>query len=172
MGVGSEPDPHASPILIRPAAADDVVAIRTLVRAAYAIYVPRIGREPAPMGADYEALVAAGEAWVGVEDDRVVGVLVIRRGDGELELENVAVDPGFQGRGAGRALIAFAEDHARELGVDAVTLYTNEAMTENLRLYPALGFVETGRRVEDGFRRVYFRKTVSGAEVDSAAKAG
>jgi ribosomal protein S18 acetylase RimI-like enzyme len=69
-------------------------------------------------------------------------------------------------------LIAFAEDHARELGLDAVTLYTNEAMTENLRLYPALGFVETGRRVEDGYRRVYFRKTVSGAEVDSAATAG
>ncbi len=147
-------------MLIRPAAGDDVVAIRRLVRAAYAIYVPRMRREPAPIRADYEALIAAGEAWVGVEDDRVVGVLVIRPGDGELELENVAVDPGFQGRGAGRALIAFAEDHARKLGLDAVTLYTNEAMTENLRLYPSLGFVEIGRRVEGGFRRVYFRKTI------------
>lgn len=161
MGVGSEPDPHASPILIRPAADGDVEAIRRLVGAAYAIYVPRMRREPAPMGADYEALVAAGEAWVGVEDDRVVGVLVIRPGDGELELENVAVDPGFQGRGAGRALIAFAEDHASELGLSAVTLYTNEAMTENLHLYPALGFVETGRRVEDGYWRVYFRKSTA-----------
>ena len=113
------------------------------------------------MAADYTTLVATGETWVGMEDDRMVGVLVIRPGDGELELENVAVDPGCQGRGLGRALIAFAEDHARELGLVAVTLYTNEAMTENLRLYPALGFVETGRRVEDGYRRVYFRKTVS-----------
>lgn len=33
-------------------------------------------------------------------------------------------------------------------------------MTENLRLYPSLGFVETGRRVEDGYRRVYFRKLI------------
>ena len=31
-------------------------------------------------------------------------------------------------------------------------------MTENLALYPALGYVETGRRVEDGFSRVYFSK--------------
>lgn len=147
-------------MLIRPAAASDVEVVRMLVRAAYAVYVPRMRREPAPMAADYAALVASGEAWVAVEDDRVVGVLVIRPCRGELELENVAVDPGWQGRGYGRALIAFAEDHARELGLASVTLYTNETMTENLRLYPALGFVETGRRVEDGYRRVYFRKTI------------
>lgn len=111
-------------MLIRPAAASDVEVVRMLVRAAYAVYVPRTGREPAPLAAGYAALVASGEAWVAVEDDRVVGVLVIRRCSGELELENVAVDPGWQGRGYGRALIAFAEDHARELGLESVTLYT------------------------------------------------
>ena len=40
----------------------------------------------------------------------------------------------------------------------AVTLYTNEAMVENLQLYPRLGYVETGRGVEEGYRRVYFEK--------------
>ncbi len=85
---------------------------------------------------------------------------MIRSSDEILELENVAVDPAEQGLGHGRALVAFAEGHARELGLTAVELYTNEAMVENLRLYPRLGFVETGRRVEDGYRRVYFRKTL------------
>ena len=169
MGVGSGPDPHAPPILIRRAVTDDVQLIHALVQAAYAIYVPRIGREPAPMAADYDALVASGETWVAESDDRLAGVLVIRTIGDELFLENVAVDPRCQSRGIGKALISFAEDHAQTLGLAAVTLYTNEAMTENLRLYTALGFVETGRRVQDGYRRVFFRKeTVSGEQVDGS----
>ena len=39
-------------------------------------------------------------------------------------------------------------------------LYTNQLMTENLALYPALGYTETGRRAEDGFARVYFSKRI------------
>ena len=145
---------------IRLADTEDVPAIRAIVEAAYELYVPRIGRAPAPVMADYPALVAAGETWVGVSDERVVGILVIRPAGDALELENVAVEPACQGRGYGRALIAFAEGHARDLGLRSVTLYTNEAMVENLRLYPSLGFVETGRRVEDGYRRVFFRKNL------------
>jgi len=38
-------------------------------------------------------------------------------------------------------------------------------MVENLALYAKLGFVETERRVEDGFRRVYFSKALDSAEV-------
>lgn len=147
---------------IRHADHHDVPAIRALVEAAYEPYVPRIGRTPAPVEADYEALVARGETWVGVLDRAVVGVLVMRASGRALELENVAVAPAVQGRGLGRALIAYAEEHARGLGLGAVELYTNEAMTENLRLYPRLGFVETDRRVEDGFRRVFFRKALDG----------
>lgn len=135
-------------------------AITAIVEAAYAPYVPRIGRVPAPVIADHPALVEAGETWVSTSDGRVVGVLVIRQARDALELESVAIDPAWQGRGFGRALIAFAEGQAEELGLPAVTLYTNEAMVENLRLYPRLGFVETGRRVEDGYRRVFFRKSL------------
>ena len=150
---------------IRRAVAGDVTAVRAVVEAAYALYVPRIGREPAPMTADYESLVAGGEVWVGETDGRVLGVLVIRASDDVLELENVAVDPAEQGLGHGRALVSFAERQAREQGLTAVELYTNEAMAENIELYPRLGYVETGRRLEDGYRRVYFRKTLDSAEV-------
>ena len=150
---------------IRGAVADDVMAVRAVVGAAYARYVPRIGREPAPMTADYASLVAAGEVWVGETRGRVLGVLVIRASDDVLQLENVAVDPADQGLGHGRALISFAESHARERSLTAVELYTNEAMAENIELYPRLGYIETGRRLEDGYRRVYFRKTLDSAEV-------
>lgn len=110
------------------------------------------------MRADYSALVAAREVWVACEDEAIVGVLVVRPRQNSLILENVAVSPTEQGRGIGRALIGFAERHASELGLRAVELYTNERMTENLSLYPALGYVETDRRREAGFSRVFFRK--------------
>jgi ribosomal protein S18 acetylase RimI-like enzyme len=124
------------------------------------------------MSADYAALVAAGETWVGIVDGRIAGVVVIRVDEEALFVENVAVDPARQGRGHGRALITFAEGRARELGLEALVLYTNEVMTENLALYPRLGFVETGRRVEDGYRRVFFRKRVTPSDALSREAIG
>jgi len=44
----------------------------------------------------------------------------------------------------------------------AVHLYTNEKMTDNLSIYPRLGYVEVARRHEDGFDRVFFEKRLSG----------
>lgn len=134
--------------------------VRRLVRDAYALYVPRIGREPAPMTADYAELVVAGEVTVAVEDGAIVGVLVLRPGPDSLLVENVAVAPAAQGHGIGRALLAHAEARARELELDRVALYTNAKMTENLSFYPALGYVEVDRRHEQGFERVFFEKAL------------
>jgi N-acetylglutamate synthase-like GNAT family acetyltransferase len=145
---------------IRSATAADVDAIRQLVHDAYVVYVPRIGREPAPMRADYEALVAEGAVSVADDKGQIVGVLVLRPQPDWLLLENVAVAPSAQGRGIGRALIAFAEERARELALPKVTLYTNARMTENLSLYAALGYVEVDRRREHGFERVFFEKAI------------
>ena len=50
---------------------------------------------------------------------------------------------------------------ARQRGLKAVHLYTNEKMTENLSLYPRLGYIEVARRMEDGFSRVYFEKSLA-----------
>jgi ribosomal protein S18 acetylase RimI-like enzyme len=87
-------------------------------------------------------------------------VLVLEPEEDALLLDNVAVAPAAQGRGIGRKLIALAERRARELGLPKVRLYTNAKMTENLRMYPALGYVEVGRGGEGGFHRVFFEKPV------------
>lgn len=73
-------------------------------------------------------------------------------------LENIAIDPTGQGKGLGRILIHHIEEETKRAGLCAIELYTNETMTENLSYYPKLGFIETGRRTEDGFNRVFFRK--------------
>jgi GNAT superfamily N-acetyltransferase len=146
--------------IIRPATTADLAELRRIARAAYAVYVPRIGRAPAPMVADFVAPVAAGHAAVWADDAGIGGYAVFYpRGD-HVHLENVAVDPARQGQGLGRRLIEFVEAEARRQGLAAVELYTNAKMTENQRLYPALGYVETHRASEDGFDRVFYRKAV------------
>lgn len=130
------------------------------VRRAYAPYVPRIGREPAPMNTNYAALIANGEVHVLELNPRegIRGVLVLRLQRGGMFIENIAVDPDYQRRGLGRRLLAFAEEHARAAGTDEMHLYTNEAMHENIALYQRLGYEIVDRREDEGFHRVFMRK--------------
>jgi GNAT superfamily N-acetyltransferase len=149
---------------IRLARSEEADAIRALVRAAYALYVPRIGREPSPMNDDYPALIAAARVWVIDHEGELAGVVVLEDTPDALQVENVAVRPQSQGRGLGRALLSFADDEARRRGYGAVILYTNVHMTENVARYPKLGYVEVGRGHEHGFDRVFFRKELGAGE--------
>jgi N-acetylglutamate synthase-like GNAT family acetyltransferase len=145
---------------IRRATTADLADIRQLIADSYEKYIERIGRPPAPMTADYAAALEHSRVWVLERGAAIVGALVTEyRGD-HLLLETIAVAPGAQGSGYGRLLLDRAERDAAELGLPEVRLYTNEAMTENLTFYPRHGYRETGRAVQDGFRRVYFSKAL------------
>jgi N-acetylglutamate synthase-like GNAT family acetyltransferase len=135
-----------------------------LITDAYEKYIGRIRRPPAPMTADYAAALEHSRVWVLEDGDAIVGALVTEDQEDHLLLETVAVAPGAQGSGYGRLLLERAERDAVELGVTEVRLYTNEAMTENLG-FPRHGYRETGRAVQDGFRRVFFSKTVGNDDV-------
>jgi GNAT superfamily N-acetyltransferase len=92
----------------------------------------------------------------------LIGLLILRvTDDGALMVENVAVDPPAQGRGLGRALLAFAEQQARERGIGELRLYTHERMRSNIELYSRLGWTEYERLTEHGFARVFMRKPLS-----------
>jgi GNAT superfamily N-acetyltransferase len=145
---------------VRKAGPADVSRISAIVAAAYAPYTPGIGRPAAPVTADYPGAVARGEVWVAESDGAVAGLLVLLAKSDHLLLENVAVDPAAQGTGVGARLLATAEEHAAELGLAEIRLYTNAAMTENLGYYPRRGYVETHRGTENGFERVYFSKRI------------
>jgi N-acetylglutamate synthase-like GNAT family acetyltransferase len=145
---------------IRRATTADLAGIRQLVADAYEKYIERIGRPPAPMTADYVAALEHSRVWVLQHGDAIVGALVTEDRADHLLLETIAVAPGAQGSGYGRLLLDRAEQDAADLGFTEVRLYTNEAMTENLTFYPRHGYRETGRATEDGFRRVYYSKTL------------
>jgi len=132
-----------------------------LAQLAYAPYVSRVGREPAPMKADYAKIIDDGYAWVAERHDHLVGLLVLQPGEDHMMLENVAVAPEVQGLGVGARLLRLAEEQAQEQGLPEVRLYTNEAMTENLTYYPRHGYRETHRSTQDGYHRVFFTKVIA-----------
>jgi ribosomal protein S18 acetylase RimI-like enzyme len=143
----------------RQATEADLTAIRRVIAAAYARYLSRMDRPPAPLLNDYRAATAAGQVWVLGEP--VIGVIVLISEEDSLLVENVAVSPAAQGIGHGRRLMEFAEQQAQSRGLSRLTLYTNEIMTENLAIYSRLGYRETARRTDDGYRRVYLEKRLS-----------
>jgi ribosomal protein S18 acetylase RimI-like enzyme len=144
--------------VIRPARPEEAPLLAALVERAYAPWVPIIGRRPFPMQDDYAARIAAGEAWVLEEGGALRGLAVIEAHPDHLMLDNIAVDPARQGSGDGRALLDFVEAEARRRGVAEVRLYTHALMVRNIALYARRGFVETDRREEKGFSRVFMAK--------------
>ena len=144
-------------VSVREAIAADLPAVHAIARAAYAPYVARLGFEPPPMVQDFAADLASGDLWVARGRGDLCGYVVFRRREADVYLDNVAVAPDRHGRGVGRALIGHVEGRAAALGLP-VLLHTNVVMTENLAIYPRLGYREIDRRTEDGLHRVYFRK--------------
>lgn len=140
----------------------DCEAVSACVHAAYAHYIQRLGREPAPMLADYRTLIEHGVVYVLREPSRgaLCGVLVIETQHDCVFVENVAVHPEYQHRGLGRRLLSFAEHQAVAGGLNEVRLYTNELMTENIAYYQHLGFEELERRMDHGYRRVFMRRVL------------
>jgi ribosomal protein S18 acetylase RimI-like enzyme len=126
--------------------------------------VPRIGREPAPMNADYATDVTAQHAVVVEIAGEIRGYMIGWQEGDTYFIENIGVHPRYQGHGLGRRLIEHAVTEARRHLLQALSLYTNEAMTENLAMYAHFGFAETHRVTEKGFRRVYMRWTLANSD--------
>jgi len=158
--VPTPPEPAHGPPALRLATAADLPAIRAIIDAAYTRYLARMDKPPAPMLRDYGPSVADGTTWVA--GSPIAAVLTLYPREDHLYVENVAVDPAAQGRGLGRALMAFAEQEAARRGLTRMALVTHEVMTENQAIYARLGYTETGRRAEDGYRRIFMEKHLPG----------
>ncbi|MEV1168060.1 GNAT family N-acetyltransferase [Nonomuraea sp. NPDC049784] len=143
---------------MRLAGSADKAVVERLVHDAYSPWIEVIGMRPLPMEADYAALIDAGRVHV---TDELDGLIVLVPEDGVLLVENVAVRPDRQGEGLGRALMAYAEEEARRLGLPALRLYTNVKMAANIALYESLGYVETGRQGVEGRSAVMMRKQLT-----------
>jgi len=154
------------PQIARRALAGDAPALRSLVRAAYAKWVPLIGREPKPMTADYDKAVREHLVFVVEAPGRLDAAIELIPAADHLLVENVAVAPTAQGRGLGTQLMDVAERVARDLGLKELRLYTNARFTENITLYEKLGYTITERAaIPTGGEVVWMGKRLDGPAV-------
>lgn len=127
-------------IALRRATQADVPAITALVSAAYTPWIEIMGRVPGPMRFDYAKMVERHIIDLHHSGEDLVALVEMEPTQAHLTIVNVAVAPGWQGRGIGRALMAHAEAVAREHGLAKTWLFTNKLMDSNQSLYARLGY--------------------------------
>jgi N-acetylglutamate synthase-like GNAT family acetyltransferase len=146
----------------RRATATDAVAVRALTRSAYAKWVPLIGREPKPMTADYGHAIRAHMIDLCERDGELLGLVEMIPQSDHLLIENIAVQPGQQGKGLGDFLLKHAEDYAVALGFREARLYTNVMFAANLAFYAKRGYAEFRREtLAPGAVAVHMRKPLT-----------
>jgi N-acetylglutamate synthase-like GNAT family acetyltransferase len=103
---------------LRRATPADAKIVRELSRAAYAKWVPLIGREPLPMTADYDRAIAQHIIDLLEEGGQLLALIEMIPQKDHLLIENIAVQPDQQGKGFGDRLLQHAEGIARSLGFE------------------------------------------------------
>ncbi len=81
---------------IRRAVAADAQAAARCVAAAYRDYIPRIGKPPGPMLADYATVIARHQVWIAEIDGAIAALLVLMQRHPGILLDNIAVPPACQ----------------------------------------------------------------------------
>lgn len=72
------------------------------------------------------------------------------------------VSPTMRGQGLGRRLLGALEDQARALGMSAVRLETNRALSEAIKLYESSGYQATDPFNDERYAHHWFEKVLSG----------
>ena len=142
--------------------APDADAVRDLTRAAYAKWVPVIGREPKPMTADYDEALRKHRFDLLYVQGSLAGLIETDHEADRLLVVNVAIAPEFHGQGLGSRLMNHAEGLARSLGCARIWLYTGKLMAENVRLYRKLGYaIDREEELDSGLVRLYMSKPLT-----------
>lgn len=138
----------------------DATIVAAITDAAYAKWVPVIGRKPKPMVADHAVAIRDHVVELAELDGAIVGLIEFIPGDDHLLLESIAIDPAARGRGLGRRLMQRVEERAVAMGYKRVRLYTNQAFATNLDFYRHLGYAVEREEPFKGGIVVHFVKTV------------
>ncbi len=152
---------------VRPATPADLPALAALLKRV----IPQMNRagnfqwdDHYPNEAVFSQDMAKDQLWVAEIDNQVAGVAALTE-DQEPEYAQVgfdlnqraivthrlAVDPAFQGKGVGLALLALAERLALERGIRFLRIDTNSENQVTQRLFPKAGYIYAGE-ITLGFR--------------------
>lgn len=131
--------------VIRKARVEEVAALPSLERRAAARF-REVGldavAEMAPLPITLLELGRLeGLLWVAEHEERPIGFLLASVIDGELHIAEIDVEPAFQRRGIGRALLEHACAEARARRLPALTLLTFRGVPWCEPFYAKAGFV-------------------------------
>lgn len=131
---------------IREATFEDAEGLEKSMKQAYESYKDRMGgvRLP-PMDVEYSSEIESYPTWVVESEGSILGGLIMAFKSDSASIENIAVDPRYQGHGIGGELMRFAENKAKEYKIAELYLTTHVLLKENLSLYRHLGWEEIGR---------------------------
>jgi GNAT superfamily N-acetyltransferase len=101
---------------------------------------------------------AVGTLRLATKKPWAIDLKYFTKGGKALYLTDMAVDPAYQRRGVGRALLREALAVARGWPADAVRLDAYDAAAGAGPFYAACGFREVGRAAYRGVRLIYFEK--------------
>jgi N-acetylglutamate synthase-like GNAT family acetyltransferase len=156
-------------VTIREAGAADVPVITRLVNLAYRIEEFFVHGERTD-DAEIRGMLATGAFLLLEEAGEVTGCVYVESGPPTGYLGMLAVDPGRQGGGRGRRLVAAVEERCRAAGCTALDLHVVDLRRELPAFYGSLGYAPYGRRewpeaVRDKLKQpahfVLYRKTIA-----------
>jgi len=130
------------PVDIRAATAGDVPEMIRVVNAAFAIETFLEG--PRTDEARMAAMTSKGAFLVAEAGGRMVACVYVEQRGERGYFGMLAVDPGSQGKGLGRAMVEAAENYCRSRGCIAVDISVLSLRPELLPLYQKLGYVKIG----------------------------
>lgn len=148
---------------IRTARSDDATEIAKILAETFAEYEPLYTPEAFEVTTPGENEIKkrfdeAGEIWVAVLDDEIVGtVSVLPRGEA-LYIRSLAILPVAQGMRIGERLMRKTEDYAVAGGFKILTLSTGAFLRRALRLYDRVGFTPSGIDDFHGTRLIVMEK--------------
>ena len=148
------------PIDIRKANKSDSAWLSDCTRAAYAVYIPVLGREPLPMAIDYRIAIDEYEIWIAESRKERVGLLMLENQTDHMVIYSVAVLPAHARHGVGRELLNHAEEVTKLHGHPFIRLYTNERMERNIAIYRKLGYVDSHVEQYNGSNVIHLMKTL------------
>jgi len=115
--------------------------IDRLMRSAFTPYMAALGREIAPDQYVWFAdAIEAGDIFVAMHGKDIAGAIATKRGEGELVLAMIGVQPTRQKTGIASWMIGQVEQVACARGIHALSLITAEMMEDRVRLYGRHGF--------------------------------
>ena len=142
-------------LVLRAATEADAAGLAATIAAAFEQYRGKLVPESGAFRETAEAIAAelakGTGAIVAERGGEMLGCVVVQEIEGDLYLGRLSVLPAARGLGLAKRLVAAVEAEARRRGLPGVRLGVRVVLTENQRLFAALGYREISREAHPGF---------------------